>query len=349
MKKLYGVLVSLIVGALMACAPATQQPAAQQPAATSAPGKPAAATGQTQTIRLAVSQTDSNFYSPIYIAQKEGFFREAGIELDVKPVNPPTATQALIANQFDIAHAASPGISAALQGAPLKMIYVMAERAPYWVITKPEIKTWTDLKGKKLGVSSTTGTQVLDTTRLLKLHGVDSQADGVQYVVPGGPGDADKYAGIKSGTIDAGLFSGLGGVQALSDGFTLIGDFSQIRTLDYTIWTTDGFIQSKPELVQGFLTATLKGVQIYKNNPDRALKSTVEQFEGDETSAKKLGELSASWFDEDGVISDAALEEGVTFKREALANPSNVTGVQMVNMDFVKKANEQLKTTNFKP
>ena len=255
----------------------------------------------------------------------------------------------MIANQFDIAHAASPGISAALQGAPVKMIYVMAERAPYWVISKPDVKTWTDLKGKKLGVSSTTGTQVLDTTRLLNLHGVDAQADGVQYVVPGGPGDADKYAGLKSGTIDAGLFSGLGGVQALADGYNQIGDFSEIKTLDYTIWSTDGFIQSKPDLVQGFVTATLKGLQIYKNNPERALRWTTEQFENDPAAAKKLHDMSAAWFKEDGLISDAALDEGVRYKREAAEKPSDVTGPQMINMDFVKKANDELKKINFKP
>jgi NitT/TauT family transport system substrate-binding protein len=336
-----------LVAILVACSPAS--PPASSGGPTSSTGTQPTAAGQTQTIRLAVSQTDSNFYSPIFIAQKEGFYKEQGIELDVKPVNPPTATQALIANQFDIAHAASPGISAALQGAPVKMIFVIAERAPYWVITRPDIKTWTDLKGKKLGVSSTTGTQVLDTTRLLKLHGVDAAADGVQYVVPGGPGDADKYAGLKSGTIDAGLFSGLGGVQALGDGYNQIGDFSEINTLDYTIWTTDSFIQSKPALVQGFVTATLKGLQIYKQHPERALSATTEQFENDQAAAKKLMDMSASWFDDDGIISDAALEEGVRYKREAAEKPSDVTGAQMIKMDFARQANDELKKTNFKP
>ena len=45
--------------------------------------------------------------------------------------------QALLANQFDVAHAASPGIAAALKGAPLKLIYVMAEPSPYWIIGVP--------------------------------------------------------------------------------------------------------------------------------------------------------------------------------------------------------------------
>jgi hypothetical protein len=101
--------------------------------------------------------------------------------------------------------------------------------------------------------------------------------------------------------------------------------------------------------VQGFVTATLKGVQIYKNNPERALKWTTEQFIGDESSATKLRELSASWFLPDGIISDAALKAGLGYRREALAQPSNVTDQQMVNFDFVKAANDELNKSNFKP
>ncbi|GAC1324488.1 MAG: hypothetical protein NVSMB2_22630 [Chloroflexota bacterium] len=296
-----------------------------------------------------MSQLDSNFYTPIYIAQKEGFYREAGIELDIKPVNPPTATQALIANQFDIAHGAAPAFAAALQGASIKLIYTMAERSPYWVITSKNIKTWTDLKGKKIGVSSTTGTQVVDATRLLKMHAVDAEADGVQYVVPGGPGDSDKYAALKSGTIDAGFFSGLGGVQAVTEGYPMIGDFADLKGLDYTLWASDAYIQNKPQLVQGFVTATLKGVQIYKNNPERAVKWSTDQFDGDQASAQKLHDMSAAWFLPNGIISEAALKEGVGYRREALAQPSTVTDAQMVNFDFVRQANVELQASAFKP
>ena len=50
-----------------------------------------------------------------------------------------------------------------------------------------------------------------------------------------------------------------------------------------------------------------------------------------------------------GIISDAALKEGLGYRREALAQPSTVTDQQMVNFDFVKTANDELKKTNFKP
>jgi ABC-type nitrate/sulfonate/bicarbonate transport system substrate-binding protein len=190
---------------------------------------------------------------------------------------------------------------------------------------------------------------VVDASRLLKLHGINAETDGVQYVVPGGPGDADKYAALKSGTIDAGFFSGLGGVQAIFDGYPIIGDFAELKGLDYTLWTTDAFIQSKPQVVQGFVNATLKGVQVYKNNPERALHWGTEQFEGDQKSAEKLRELTASWYLQDGMMSDAALKEGVGYRREALAQPSTVTDTHIVNSDFIKKANETLKSSGFKP
>lgn len=171
----------------------------------------------------------------------------------------------------------------------------------------------------------------------------------MQYVVPGGPGDSDKYAALKSGTIDAGFFSGLGGVQAVSEGYPMIGDFADLKGLDYTLWTTDAFIQNKPKVVQGFVTATLKGVQIYKNNPERALKWSTDQFDGDQASAQKLHDMSAPWFLPNGTISEAALKEGVGYRREALAQPSNIGDTQMVNFDFVKKANDDLQKSGFKP
>src|SRR3954471_4655661 len=113
---------------LAACAPTGGQPAA---APGGAPAAGAAAPAARGTLRFAVAGLDSNFYSPIYIAEREGYYRELGLELDTKEVNPPTATQALLANQFDVAHAASPGIAAALKGAPLKLIYLVAEPSPY--------------------------------------------------------------------------------------------------------------------------------------------------------------------------------------------------------------------------
>src|SRR2546423_1523657 len=143
-----GALLCAALAALAACQPNVRPASAPTGAA---PGQ--AAPPVKGTLRLVVAGVDTNTYSVIYIADKSGYFQELGLELDVKEANPPVATQALIAGQFDLAHAASPGIAASLKGAPLKMIFVVAEPSPYWIIAKKDLKAWTDLKGKTIGVS----------------------------------------------------------------------------------------------------------------------------------------------------------------------------------------------------
>ncbi len=337
-----GALLAAALLLLAACAPA--RPASAPTGA--APGQAPAAKG---TLRLAVAGVDTNTYSIIYIAQKAGYFQEMGLDLDVKEANPPVATQALIAGQFDLAHAASPGIAAALKGAPVRMIFVVAEPSPYWIIGKRDMRAWTDLKGKTIGVSSTTGTQVLDTSRVLAMHGVNAQADGVNYVVPGGPGDEHKVAALKAGSIDAGVFSGTGTVVALDEGYSLIGDMHAINTYDYTLWANTPTLTNKPELVRAFVTGTLKGLKVLKQDQAKAVEYITQQLDGNRHWAEKLYELSASWFTSDGLPTDAGLQEAIRYKEEASGEPTTAGSEQWSALDFVRQANDELARTGWKP
>ncbi|HEY7065820.1 MAG TPA: ABC transporter substrate-binding protein [Chloroflexota bacterium] len=324
----------------------TARPAA---APTGAAPNQAAAPAAKGTLRLVVAGTDTNTYSPIYIADKAGYFQELGLDLDVKEANPPVATQALIAGQFDLAHAASPGIAAAIKGAPIKMIFVVAEPSPYWIIAKKDLKSWTDLKGKTLGVSSTTGTQLLDTSRVLAAHGVNAQADGVNYVVPGGPGDAEKVGALKAGSIDAGVFSGLGAVVATDEGFSLIGDMHAINTYDYTLWGNNPTVNGKPELVRAFVTGTLKGLRVFKHDPTKTVEYVTQQLSGNRHWAERLVELTSSWYTEDGLPTEAGLREAIRYKEEGSGEPSTTGPEQWSATDFARQANDELARTNWTP
>jgi ABC-type nitrate/sulfonate/bicarbonate transport system substrate-binding protein len=334
---------------LAACAATGGQPAAAPGSAPAAGAAGAAAPAARGTLRFAVAGLDSNFYSPIFIAEREGYYRELGLELDTKEVNPPTATQALLANQFDVAHAASPGIAAALKGAPLKLIYLVAEPSPYWIIAKKDLQAWSDLKGKTIGVSSTTGTQVLDVSRVLAQHGINAQADGINYVVPGGPGDEFKVSGLRAGSIDAGVFAGVGAVVAMADGQSLLGDMHGINTYDYTLWASNQALENKRDLVAAFVLGTLKGVQVYRHNPTRAVEHVTQQLEGNRQWAEQLLQLSASWFADDGLPTDAGLREAIGYKQEASGEPAAVTPEQMLALDLVRQANADLAASGWKP
>jgi len=342
--------VAVALAWLVACAPAARTataPAAPARSNTSAPGQ--AAPAAKGTLRLAVSGKESNTYSVIHIADQAGYFAEQGLDLDIKEANPGVATQALVGGQFDAAHAASPGIAAAIKGAPVKMIYALAEPSPYWIIARKEIKGWDDLKGKTIGAYSTTGTQVLDISRVLAMHGVNAQADGVKYVAPGGVGDDQMVGALRAGSIDAAAFAGTGAVVALDDGLPLLGDMHAIKTYDFTFWANNQALSSKPELIRAFVTGMLMGSRIYKQDPAKAIEYTTSQFGGNRHFAERMRELSASWYTDDGLPTDAGWREAIRYKEEGSGEPSTVAPEQMLALDFVRQANDDLTRTGWKP
>jgi ABC-type nitrate/sulfonate/bicarbonate transport system substrate-binding protein len=339
---------------LVACAPAARPASAPTGAAPSAAAPAATASGQAApaakgTLRLAISGKESNTYSVIYIAEQAGYYREQGLDLEIKEANPAVATQALVGGQFDVAHAASPGIAAALKGGPVKMVYTLAEPSPYWIIARKDLKTWTDLKGKTIGAYSTTGTQVLDISRVLAMHGVNAQADGVKYVAPGGVGDDQMVGALRAGSIDAAAFAGTGAVVALDEGFTLLGDMHGIKTYDFTFWANNPAISGKPELIRAFVGGMLRGTKIYKNDPAKAVEYTTAQFGGNRHWAERMRELSAPWYTDDGLPSEAGWREAIRYKEEGSGEASTLPPEQMLALDFVRQANEELTRSGWKP
>jgi NitT/TauT family transport system substrate-binding protein len=342
------------LGVLGACAPAARPASAPTGAAPSQAAPGGATSGQAVpaakgTLRLAVSGLESNTYSVIYIADKAGYYREQGLELEIKEANPAVATQALIGGQFDVAHAASPGIAAALKGGPIKLVYALAEPSPYWIIARKEIKSWTDLKGKTIGAYSTTGTQVLDISRVLAMHGVNAQADGVKYVAPGGVGDDQMLGALRAGSIDAAAFAGTGAVVALDEGLTLVGDMHGIKTYDFTFWANNQAIAGKPELIRAFVSGMLKGTKIYKTDAVKAVEYTTAQFGGNRHFAERMRELSAPWYTDDGLPTDAGWREAIRYKEEGSGEASAVAPEPMLALDFVRQANDELTRTGWKP
>jgi ABC-type nitrate/sulfonate/bicarbonate transport system substrate-binding protein len=339
---------------LVACAPAAPLASAPTGAAPSQGAPSGAAPSQAApaakgTLRLAISGKESNTYSVIYIAEQAGYYREQGLDLEIKEANPGVATQALVGGQFDVAHAASPGIAAAIKGGPVKLVYALAEPSPYWIIARKDLKTWADLKGKTIGAYSTTGTQVLDISRVLGMNGVSAQADGVKYVAPGGVGDDQMLGSLRAGSIDAAAFAGTGAVVALDEGFTLLGDMHGIKTYDFTFWANNQALSGKPDLIRAFVTGMLKGTKIYKNDAARAIEYTTAQFGGNRHWAERMRELSAPWYSDDGLPSEAGWREAIRYKEEGAGEASTVAPDQMLALDFTRQANDELTRSGWKP
>ena len=142
--------------------------------------------GQTQKVKIAVSSRGIAFID-LYIAEDRGFFREEGLEPELIQVSANVATAALAAGEVDALGAVGLAARASQTGLPIKVLAVTGHRALFWLVSKPEFKSVTELKGTTLGITSRNGSQHLVASRLLASGGLDPNKDISTVVIGGAP------------------------------------------------------------------------------------------------------------------------------------------------------------------
>ena len=106
-------------------------------------------------VRMGLSSV-SGLHAAVWVAEQKGLFRKHGIEAEVIVTGQggTAGISALLAN--DIQMVASAGdvlVAAALRGGDTVMVASVVNKGLQRLVTKPEIKTPADLKGKRIGVT----------------------------------------------------------------------------------------------------------------------------------------------------------------------------------------------------
>jgi NitT/TauT family transport system substrate-binding protein len=118
------------------------------------------------------------FYLPAWTAEKQGFFKAEGIDVQMKLYD--TSEQVfddLRAGAQHIAIASTESVIAdAYKGGRLKIIGGNAHRPSHFIIVQPEIKSLTDLKGKLMPCMSQTNGQSNNVLRFDLLNSPDHTA-----------------------------------------------------------------------------------------------------------------------------------------------------------------------------
>src|SRR5262249_16166560 len=158
---------------------------------------------------------------PFYIALHKGFFAAEGIDLELNFAQGGAAViQQLTAGSFDVA--LSVGITTPIhaidKGAPLALIRIIGNSAPYVLIGKPALKTIADLKGKTISVGQVNDIATVYFERMMAANGLkrgdyDMLSAGVA---------ASRYAALKAGVADAAVVLPPLNFQAASAGYVTL-------------------------------------------------------------------------------------------------------------------------------
>lgn len=172
-----------------------------------------------------VGQVVLPIFAPLYVADAKGYFKDEGIKLDLQAVQSGSVAVPLAASgQLDVVVA---GFSAGMFGAistglDIKVVGSMGvsdgntSKSPTDLVVSKNIKSITDLKGKKVGAGGgmgATGAYLLNVA--LKTAGMT-----VKDVTVVNIGNPDMPAALANGSIDAGLMSAPFSTNALAAGGT---------------------------------------------------------------------------------------------------------------------------------
>ena len=226
---------------------------------------------------------------PFLIAEQEGFFQREGI--DFKRViggNTTATTQALVAGSTDIAQMNLVNLLAANSaGADLIVIGGDSTVPIYTLIVHSSIKSYADLKGKRLAVTGPTDPLNYILARMLAANGLAPS----DYEMIGLGGAPQRLAAVQNRGVAGALINQPSDFIALASGFSSLGlSTDYVDNFQYTITgTRRDWAQKNRSLAVRFLRAYVKACEFFyePKNKEAAVRALADRTKAEKDEAEK--------------------------------------------------------------
>jgi NitT/TauT family transport system substrate-binding protein len=199
-------------------------------------------------------------FAGIYVAKAKGFYSEAGLDATINPGGPNINVETLVASgadTFGIASGTEGMLYAREKGLPLVCIGMSQQMTPFAFVAYngSGINSVKDFKGKKVAVWFT-GPQY--TLYSVLAHEGVAQSD-LQIVSQ--PFSMQPFIEKQYDVATVTLYNELNTLheQGINDVKLFLPDDSGVTTQQDSIVASEKVIKEKPQVVQAFLAATLKG------------------------------------------------------------------------------------------
>jgi len=305
-------------------------------------------------IRIA-SKAPGEALLPYLVAQRLGFYREEGLDVDVIVTRGTVTTQVVVSGAVDYGNGGS--IPAILGGARMKIIQISTDKPSQYLVVAPKITNMKQMTGKVIATSDASGNSTLLLRELLIKNGI--ALDTVQMRALGEP--SMRSGALVSGTVDATMISIGMARQLQAKGFRILaysGDY--VSALSANLETSDDKIQTARDEIQRVVRATLKGQIFSYRNANEAIRFVMELLRmNDFNEAREIHrqrDKEASDLAKIGQASEESMAANIERVREqmrAMGAPTRVKGAvsldQVYDFSFVKKAYEEIRASNWDP
>ncbi len=281
----------------------------------------AAFSAQAQKVRLSYSSR-SNSVTPFQVAAVKGFFKEEGLDVEMIQVNPRLGAMAVMNGDLDFTSTFGSTLRGVLQGLPLKFVAVSVKKSEHFLVARRDIKDVSELKGKKIAVSTLLGTDQIAAEEILRSKGFNPT-----LLQPLAVGDAPLRAqALRTGLVDASSISSPHDLLLKDEGFNVLGGPEDVKYALPTsgLAVSHRFLQEKPQLIKQLLRALLKGHRFIFENRQETVNIMTRWLSQSPEMAEHSYQLSLVSLARNGEITDYEWER-LTEGKKPLADVRDFT------------------------
>jgi NitT/TauT family transport system substrate-binding protein len=272
---------------------------------------------------------------PTEISKRKGFYQEEGLDARKIVVRTPLHVAALLAGELDYSTVTGIILSASVQGMPLKTIMGWFDKPLHMLIARPNIKKLTDLKNKRVAVSTYGSIPHVMLREALASAGMNPEKD-ITVLALGGSGD--RLAALAAGIVDATPLDVAYVQRTEKLGFTnllYLGDAVNLRLGGFAVNMDK--IQRNPEQISRVVRATLKGVRFLKNNKPETLAIMRDYLKISGDYVEKIYQFAMRSLNEDGLVAKNSLDNEIRLAREQLKIKEEIPESKVAEWKFIKE------------
>lgn len=252
---------------------------------------------------------DATSYLPLYIAAQRTW-KEQGLNVTLLAFRGDAETsQALAGDSIDVNCGSLTGLINLINaGQPVIGFYGGFNLAGFSWWGQPAIKSWADVKGKSLGVSTFGSTTDALTRYVLRKHGLEPERDA-QLVQVGN--NINQYQALKSNRTQVAMLSAPATWQAQSDGYKLLG--TQQREVapdwpEHIFSAKTKFLAANPNTVAAVLRGHVAAVRRAKADRPAAVAVFVERLKYTPVMAERSYDELIPTYDERGRLPERSMK-----------------------------------------
>jgi ABC-type nitrate/sulfonate/bicarbonate transport system substrate-binding protein len=281
------------------------------------------------------------FYLPAWTAEKQGFFKEAGLDVNIEVYDGSEKIfHDLRAGTHQIAIASIESVIAeSYKGGTLRIVAGIAKRPPHFIIAQPEIRTLADLKGKTIGVVSMHEGTTFFVADIAKAGGFALNDVTVEAV-----GGSPTRALLKERKIDMGLQPYPLSYEAEAQGFTNLGAMAKLVP-DYqfvSVIVDEDWASNNRAVVAAFLKALRRGTEYMFAHPDGSAELGAKELRTSPAFARRALEdtLSMDIMSRDLSLTGASLRRvfGIMQQAGALAREVPFEPTKFVDESYLAES-----------